>query len=79
MARFELTLSNGEKMVAEHRSTGIDKFLTEVEANAFLLVTEIRSGSQTPPKEVMVATRPITLIRTSEEGSMQGSNFRAKR
>ena len=79
MARYELTLSNGEKLVAEHRSASIDKLLTEVEANAFLLVSEIRSGAVAPAKEVMVATRQITLVRSLDEGSMQGSNFRSKR
>ena len=79
MARYELTLSNGEKMVAEHPSPSIDRLLIEVEANAFILVAEIKSGSTSLPKEVLVATRQITLIRTLDEGSMQGSGFKAKR
>lgn len=79
MARFEVTLSNGEKLVAEHGCEAIADLMAEVETKAYLLMVEIKPGVQTPPKEIMVATRQLTLIRSLDAGSMQGSNFRAKR
>jgi hypothetical protein len=78
MARFELTLSNGEKILVDHHAVSMEKMLTEMEGNAFVLVTEVQAAAAAPPKQVMVATRQITLMRLGGENT-RGSDFKGKR
>lgn len=79
MARFELTLSTGEKILVDHAATGMTEILSEVENKAFLVLSEVMGGSSTPAREVIVASRQIALIRPLGDRSMQGSDFRPKR
>ncbi len=79
MARFELTMSNGETVLLDHPSGGMEELLTELTANAFLVGNEIKAGSTAPPRDVMLATRQITLIRPADADSRQSSTFRPKR
>ena len=77
MARFELTISGGEKFLVEHPAASMNELLLDLADRQFVLLDEVRSGSAA--REVIVSTRQITLVRPLAEGSMQGSGFRAKR
>jgi hypothetical protein len=78
MARFELSLANGEKILVDHTAGSMAEILTEVDGNGFLLLSEVSGGSSTA-REVIVASGQITLIRLLGDRSMQGSDFRPKR
>lgn len=79
MARFEMTLSDGEKILVDHPAVGMQEMLSELDAHGFLLFSEIKGGSSTPAREVIVASSQITLVRPLGDQSFQGSNFRPKR
>lgn len=79
MARFEMTLSGGETILVDHAALAMQEMMGDLAANDFVLFTEVKGGSATPAKEIIVATRQITLIRPLEQHSMQGSNFKPKR
>jgi len=79
MARFEVTLSDGEKILVDHPAGGMDEILSALENKAFLLFSEVQGGSSTPARDVIVASAQVTLIRPLGERSMQGTQFRPKR
>ena len=79
MSRFEMTISNGEKILVSHSATGMQEMLSEVDGNGFLLFDEVKGGSSTPAREVIVASSQITLIRLIGDNSTQGTTFRPKR
>lgn len=78
MARFEITINNGEKILVEHPSTSFDELALEFSTNPLMLFKEIKPGSSVPPIDVMVKTSEIALVRPIGEG-MMGSQFRGKR
>jgi hypothetical protein len=79
MARFEMTISNGEKILVDHEGGGMQDFLDALDENDFLLLSEVKGGSSTPAREVIVASGQITLIRPLGEHSTQSTTFRSKR
>lgn len=80
MARFELTISGGEKLLVDHGAADLTEMLTELQDNSFLLLREVKGGSAAPAREVIVANRQITLVRLLEDQrSTQGSGFKSKR
>ncbi len=79
MARFELTISNGEKILIDHPADDIKALLAELSASAFLVAVEIKVGATSVPHEVILATRQITLARPADADSRQSSTFRPKR
>jgi hypothetical protein len=78
MARFELTISNGEKIMVEHAAADMREFAADLDGKQMVLFNEIKTGSSTPARELIVATNQITLVRSIGEG-MLGSAFRGKR
>jgi len=78
MARFEMTITNGEKILVEHAAETVQDLATEIEGKAFLVVLEIKTGSSTPTRDLIVATNQIALVRPIRDG-MMGSEFRGKR
>ncbi len=79
MARFEVILSNGEKIVVDHSTSGMAEFAAEIGGKNFLTLTEITGASASAAREVIVASNQITLVRPLGDQSTQGSNFRPKR
>jgi hypothetical protein len=79
MARFEVTMSNGEKILVDHGATSMQDILTELGARGFLLFNEVKGGSSAPAREVIVAAAQVALVRPLGDRSMQGSDFRPKR
>jgi hypothetical protein len=79
MARFEMTLSGGERILVDHSAPAMQDILKEFAGSDFVLLSEVKGGSSTPAREIIVATRQITLIRPLGEQSLQGSDFRPKR
>lgn len=78
MSRFEMTITNGEKILVEHAAATVQDLAAEIDGKAFLVVLEIKTGSSTPTRELIVATNQIALVRPIGEG-MLGSEFRGKR
>ena len=64
MARFEMTTSNGEKILVDHVSASMQEIVAELGDHDFVLFNEIKGGSSTPARELIVATSQITLIRS---------------
>jgi hypothetical protein len=79
MARFQVTMSTGEKLLVDHPATSMTDILAEVGSKAFLLLSEVMGGSSTPARDVIVASRQIALIRPLGDRTMQGTDFRPKR
>ena len=80
MARFELTISHGEKILVDHAADGMLAILAELEGNRFVLFNEVKGGSAASGREVIVASQQITLVRLLEDQrSTQGSGFKSKR
>ena len=79
MARFEMTISNGEKILVDHAATDMRELLSELDGKSFVLLQEVKGGSSTPAREVIVASNQITLVRLLGDLSTQGSDFRPKR
>jgi hypothetical protein len=79
MARFEMTISDGEKILVDHPADSMQEFLSELMANDFLLLQELRGVSSGAAQEVIVASRRITLVRAIEGDSRQSTTFRPKR
>lgn len=79
MARFEMTLSNGEKILVDHAAEDMDSFLAALDSSAFLMLSEVKGGSSTPARGVIVASKQITLVRPLGAQSLQGTDFRPKR
>jgi hypothetical protein len=79
LARFEMTMAVGEKILVDHPAAGMQEMLSELSSNAFLLYTEVKGGSSTAAREIIVATAQIGLIRPLDELSTQSTTFRPKR
>jgi hypothetical protein len=79
MARFEVSISNGEKILVDHPAVDMEEILSALESKAFLIFSEVQGGSNTPARDVIVASAQVTLIRPLGERSMQGTQFRPKR
>jgi hypothetical protein len=79
MARFEVILSSGEKIVVDHPTSSMAELVSEFEGKDFLTLTEIIGASAAGVREIIVASGQITLIRPLSDQSTQGSNFRPKR
>lgn len=79
MARFEVTLSGGEKIVVDHPATGMAELIADVDGKAFLLLKEITGASAAAARDIIVASRQITMVRPLGDLSTQGSSFRPKR
>lgn len=78
MARFEMTITNGEKILVEHPAATVQDLAVEISSTALLIVREIKSGASAPPREIILASSQIALVRPIGEG-MMGSEFRGKR
>ena len=79
MARFEVSLASGEKIVVDHAAPSMGDFLTEVDGKAFTLFTEITGAAAGASREIILASNQITMIRPLSEQSTTASNFRPKR
>lgn len=79
MARFELTVSGGEKLLVEHPSAAMAELIAHLADSSFVLFHEVKVGSHVPLREVIISTRQITLLRPLADGTTQGSSFRPKR
>jgi hypothetical protein len=79
MARFELTITSGEKIVVDHSASGMAELVAEVDGKALLLLTEITGASSGATREIIIASGQVTMIRPLSDQSTQGSNFRPKR
>jgi hypothetical protein len=79
MARFELTIAGGDKLLVDHPAREIGQLLAEITGNEFLLFTEIRDATSAPSYEVIVASRQLVMVRAVESASRQNTNFRPKR
>ena len=79
MARFEMTISNGEKILVDHASAGMEEITRRIRRSGFLLFSEIKRSSSSAPSEVIVASGQITLIRPLDDQSRQNTDFRPKR
>jgi hypothetical protein len=79
VARYELTLSGGEKFLVDHPAAAMVDLLANLEGKEFLLFTEIRDATSAPSYEVIVATRQIVVVRSVESASRQNTTFRPKR
>jgi hypothetical protein len=79
MARFELTMSNGETVLIDFPVTDITELRAELVGNTFLVGTEVKVGATTTAREVIVACNQVTLARPADSDSRQSSTFRPKR
>jgi hypothetical protein len=69
----------GEKILVDHPATETASILSELGSNAFLLFTEVRSGTSTPSRDIIIGTGQIVLVRAMDELSTQSTTFRPKR
>ncbi len=79
MARFELTIVGGEKILVDHPIPAMDDMRAHLEDSGFVVFREVKAGATGPLKEVIIATAQISLLRPLPDGSTQGSNFQPKR
>lgn len=79
MARFEVTLAGGEKILVDHSAATMQEMLQELTGSDFMLFNEVKGGSVAPVREVIIATRQLTLVRPLGDNEFQGSDFRRKR
>jgi hypothetical protein len=79
MARFEMTISGGERIIVDDPDDGISEFLSKLQSSDFLLLNEIRGSSSGGTQEVIVASRQIMLVRVIDSDSRQSTTFRPKR
>ncbi len=79
MSRFEITMTDGEKILVDHTAGNMEALLSQLNDNAFVMFNEIRVGATTQPREVILASRQVTLIRPADSDSRQSSTFRPKR
>jgi len=78
LARYELTLTNGEKVLVDHPAENTDEILAAFDGKAFVPFGEVRVGSTTAVRDVLVASAQVALVRPLG-GDSQGSQFRPKR
>ncbi len=79
MSRFEMTISDGEKILVDHPAEGMSELLSELQSSDFLLFKEIRGSTANVAKDVIVASAQITIIRAIDGDSRQSTTFRPKR
>jgi hypothetical protein len=79
LARFEITMSTGEKILVDHAAMDIRGLLAELNTSAFLLCSEVSGGTSAPDRDVIVASGEVTVVRRLDMHSTQSSTFRAKR
>ena len=79
MARFEVTLTTAEKILVDHPAGDMEEILSALLSKPFLMFSEVKGGSSTPAREVIVSSAQVTLIRPLGERSLQGSHFQPKR
>jgi hypothetical protein len=79
MSRFEMTISDGEKILVDHPAEGMSELLSELQSSDFLLFKEIRGSTSNVAKDVIVASAQITIIRAIDGDSRQSTTFRPKR
>ncbi len=79
MARFEMTISDGEKIIIDHPTDEMQDLLLQLQSSEFLLLNEIRGTSVGGGQEVIIASRQVTLVRTISSDSRQSTTFRPKR
>ncbi len=79
MSRYEVTMSDGEKLIVEHGAETLDALVDELSRRNFLPCGEIRSSGSAAHRDIILAASQISLIRPLLEGTSQGSNFRPKR
>jgi hypothetical protein len=77
LARYELTMSNGEKILVDHSADGMDALLSIFESKDFVPFGEVKVGSA-GARDIIVASEHVALIRSLGDES-QGSLFRPKR
>jgi hypothetical protein len=79
LSRFEVTMSDGEKLIVEHAAETPEALVEELARHSFLTCGEIKPSGSAAHRDVILAASQISLIRPLLEGSSQGSNFRPKR
>jgi hypothetical protein len=79
LSRFEVTMSDGEKLIVEHGSETLEALVEALANRNFLACGEIKASGSAAHREIIIAASQISLIRPLLEGSSQGSNFRPKR
>ena len=77
MARYELTLTGGEKILVDHPAESMDEIISALEGKAFVAFGEVKVGSAAG-RDVLISTEHVALIRPLGVES-QGSQFRPKR
>lgn len=73
MARYEMTLANGEKILVDHAGGCIRDVLAELDGKAFLLLGEVNGGSFSPARDVIVASAQVVLIRQIGDAGAGGA------
>lgn len=79
MARFEVTTSNGEKILIDNDASGMAELLDALNANPFILGNEVGGSSMNPDRPIILACGQIILVRLLDNLSTQSSTFRPKR
>ncbi|MBK1623057.1 MULTISPECIES: hypothetical protein [Afifella] len=79
MARFEVTMSSGDKLLIEHDIASVEEMRLVLEKTDFLATKEVRLGAPGTLPDVVLSTRHMMLLRPLAEGATQGSSFRPKR
>ncbi len=69
---------NGEKVLVDHPAESMDELLSALDGKAFVPFGEVKVGSTTAVRDVLVASEHVALIRPLGDDS-QGSQFRPKR
>ena len=69
----------GEKLLVDHAIHAMDEMRGHLDETGFVLFKEIRAGTTVPPRDVVISTKHIALLRPLPDGSTMGSNFRPKR
>ena len=80
MARFEMTMATGETILVDHAAADLRELMSEVAGNPLVLFTEIKGTSAlAAPREVIVASAQIAMVRAVDSQTRQGSSFVPKR
>ena len=77
MARYELTLTGGEKILVDHPATAMDELLAAFEGRDFVQFAEVKPGTSSL-RDIIVSSEHVALVRPLDSES-QGSQFRPKR
>jgi hypothetical protein len=78
MARLEMTLAGGEKILVDHAASDMGEILRDLARDDFMLFSEVKGGSSSPAREIIVATRQVTLVRPLHDRSAQTTDLRSK-